>query len=237
MRILNLWRREQGGADSGASRRRFSYANVAATLALVLALGAGGAWAAGGYLITSTSQIKPSVVKKLHGARGRAGKPGATGAIGATGGTGATGASGTTGLQGATGPTGATGPFPPTLPSGVTLRGVFLSEGTATGAAGNIGDNISFGWTLSAAPVGHFIQPGGTVPSGCSGTPTSPGAAPGNLCVFDVEDSNVATVSSEVWSPPANMGGVTEPYGAGVFTLSAAAGTYEFGGSWAVTAP
>lgn len=47
--------------------RRLSYANVTATLALVIALGGGTAWAAHTYLITSTSQIKPSVLKKLRG--------------------------------------------------------------------------------------------------------------------------------------------------------------------------
>jgi len=47
-------------------RRRFSYANVAATLALVFSM-SGGALAANHYLINSTKQIKPSVLKKLKG--------------------------------------------------------------------------------------------------------------------------------------------------------------------------
>jgi hypothetical protein len=70
-----------------APRRRISYSNVVATLALVFALGAGSAYAAHKlhYLITSTKQIKPSVLKTLHGAAGPAGAPGAAGAPGPTG--------------------------------------------------------------------------------------------------------------------------------------------------------
>jgi hypothetical protein len=71
-----------------------SYANVASTIALVIALGGGTAWAAGHihYKITSTSQIKPSVLKKLHGANGTNGTNGANGAAGPVGATGAAGA-------------------------------------------------------------------------------------------------------------------------------------------------
>jgi len=61
--------------------RKPSVASVIAVLALVFALG-GTAAAASHYLITSTKQIKPSVLAKLHGATGAAG---ATGAVGATG--------------------------------------------------------------------------------------------------------------------------------------------------------
>lgn len=48
----------------GLRRPRLSYANVAATLALVVAL-SGGALAATQYVVTSTNQIKPSVLKTL----------------------------------------------------------------------------------------------------------------------------------------------------------------------------
>jgi hypothetical protein len=65
-------------------RKRFSYANVAATLALVFSM-SGGALAANHYLISSTKQISPKVLKKLKGATGKAGAPGAMGATGATG--------------------------------------------------------------------------------------------------------------------------------------------------------
>jgi len=81
-------RRENRAPDGlAAPRRRISYANVVATLALVFALGAGSAYAAHKlhYLISSTKQIKPSVLKTLHGAAGPAGAPGSAGAPGPTG--------------------------------------------------------------------------------------------------------------------------------------------------------
>jgi hypothetical protein len=83
-------------------RRRISYANVAATLALVFAM-SGGALAASHYLINSTKQISPKVLKKLKGNTGKKGATGATGPAGPTGPTGATGATGGTGPAGKNG--------------------------------------------------------------------------------------------------------------------------------------
>ena len=57
---------------------------VIATLALVFAM-TGGAYAAGKYVITSTKQISPKVLKSLKGATGKAGATGATGATGPAG--------------------------------------------------------------------------------------------------------------------------------------------------------
>ena len=88
----------------GAPRKRMSYASVAATLALVLALGGGTAWAAHHYLITSTSQIKPNVLKSLRGYRGYRGYTGKNGTNGTNGTNGATGATGAPGATGKTGP-------------------------------------------------------------------------------------------------------------------------------------
>lgn len=83
-------------------RRHLNYANVTATLALVFAM-SGGALAASHYLINSTKQINPKVLKKL------AGKPGATGATGPAGSAGATGKEGPQGKEGPTGKEGTTG--------------------------------------------------------------------------------------------------------------------------------
>ncbi len=77
-------------------RRRLSYANITATLALVFAM-SGGALAANHYLINSTKQISPKVLKKFVG------KTGKTGATGATGATGPQGKEGSQGKEGAAG--------------------------------------------------------------------------------------------------------------------------------------
>jgi hypothetical protein len=84
-------------------RRRPSVTTVVACLALFFALG-GSALAASKYLITSTSQIKPSVLKSLQGKRGPAGTPGAPGAAGAAGAAGAEGALDTTDVTVVDGP-------------------------------------------------------------------------------------------------------------------------------------
>jgi hypothetical protein len=69
--------------------RRPSPAMIVACLALFVA-STGTSIAARHYLITSTKQIKPSVIKKLKGNRGPRGVAGAQGTTGATGAGGAT---------------------------------------------------------------------------------------------------------------------------------------------------
>jgi hypothetical protein len=75
--------------------RKPSPAMIVACLAL-FAASTGTSIAARHYLITSTKQIKPSVIKKLHGAKGAKGAKGAAGAAGVAGAAGAKGAAGAT---------------------------------------------------------------------------------------------------------------------------------------------
>jgi hypothetical protein len=191
-----------------AIRKRLSYANVAVTLALVFAM-TGGAYAASKYVITSTKQIKPSVLAALKGAGGKGGAPGAAGAQGPQGpagpagpkgengaagpqgpkgenGTfgqaGAKGATGTAGVAGATGPTGQTG-FTETLPPEKAETGAW-SFSTSNGEL--IVTAFSFNIPLVKAlgePETHYVGPGETV-TACPGTAKEPKAKPGNLCVY-----------------------------------------------------
>jgi|HubBroStandDraft_3_1064219.scaffolds.fasta_scaffold07845_2 hypothetical protein len=82
--------------------KRLTYANVTATLALVFSM-TGGALAANHYIITSTKQISPKVVKSLTGKTGKAGAPGPTGKEGATGKEGPAGKEGSIGKEGPAG--------------------------------------------------------------------------------------------------------------------------------------
>ena len=67
------------------------YAPIVATIALMFSL-SGGAPAATHYLITSTKQISPNVLKRLKGARGSRGPQGLTGPNGNPGSPGRVGA-------------------------------------------------------------------------------------------------------------------------------------------------
>ncbi len=141
-------------------RKRITFANVAMTLALVFAM-TGGAYAAKKYLITTTKQISPKVLKQLKGNRGPAGPAGEKGAPerraqgpkGETGAQGVKGDTGGKGEQGAAGPTGATGATGTfggqNLGLNVTETGAW-SASTATAFTG-FTETISFPAPLNAA--------------------------------------------------------------------------------------
>jgi hypothetical protein len=135
----------------GLLRRHLTYANVAASLALFLALG-GAAYAATQLPKNSvgTNQIRKEAVtaakiakktrQQLQGRRGPAGQQGPQGKTGAKGGTGAKGAVGARGAQGNTGAPGVDGTGPafeafakPTAPTaigtGTQVVGLSLAPG------------------------------------------------------------------------------------------------------------
>lgn len=174
----------------------FSYANVVATLALTLVLVGGTAYAAGRYLITSTSQIKPSVLRKLE-ARARNG----TAALGVAG---PTGPAGSTGAAGASGPAGATGR------SGIALN--------PTAFAASAPDSVPFSSVAGSPattilskdlPAGSFIVAGNVqlhlVDNGS-------GSAATVRCTLTDTSAGATTVLDEhTWSTLLQVGGITQP--------------------------
>jgi Collagen triple helix repeat (20 copies) len=88
--------------------RQLNATTAIAIIALVFGM-TGGAWAAKRYLITSTKQISPSVLKALRGANGKSGATGASGVAGPAGPAGPTGPTGQGGAQGAGGAKGEQG--------------------------------------------------------------------------------------------------------------------------------
>lgn len=111
---------------------------VIAVLALVLSVG-GAAWAANKYVITSTSQIKPSVLKKLKGTKGPRGPVGPAGATGLTGPTGAKGEKGDKGDKGDPGTAGDNGQNGQSVTASSATVGECPAGGTkfTVGAASN----------------------------------------------------------------------------------------------------
>jgi hypothetical protein len=93
--------------------RRPTPGTAIALVALFFALG-GSAVAASHYLITSTKQIKPSVLRALRGHNGQTGPPGPTGPQGTPGPQGLPGAPGAPGKEGKEGKEGKQGPPGPT---------------------------------------------------------------------------------------------------------------------------
>jgi hypothetical protein len=150
-----------------AIRTRINTTSVVAVLALVFAM-TGGAYAASKYLINSTKQISPKVLKALKGNAGANGGQGAAGPAGPGGPQGPAGPQGPGGPGGAPGAPGKEGPpgkegktgFTETLPKGKTLKGDWTIEAHPTGTGlieGSASTEISFDIPLAAAPTPVYV--------------------------------------------------------------------------------
>lgn len=130
-------------------KKRLTYANVAATLALVLSM-SGGAIAASHYLITSTKQISPKVIKQLKGKAGPAGPAGIAGLAGKEGPAGKEGLTGKDGKEGKEGPRGPSdvwqagdGSFSSEPPLAVSVpAGSYIVQAKTVIAASTSGDSV-----------------------------------------------------------------------------------------------
>ncbi len=225
---------------------------VIATVALVFAM-TGGAYAAGHYLINSTKQISPKVLKQLKGAKGANGAPGAngaqglagaagpqgpggaaaakgeTGAPGAKGETGAPGAKGETGTAGTNGATGSPWTAGGTLPTGKTEMGTWaltVPPANPTLAGTFPIAAISFVIPLESAPSAHLLAPEAPSTAECPGTAEEPKAAEGQVCIYELAQLDARSIS-----PNSRAYGVVLVGEPGID----APGGVAFG-SWAVTA-
>jgi hypothetical protein len=199
-------------------RKHFTYANFILTIALVFVM-SGGAYAAGKYLITSSKQISPKVLKALAGKPGAQGKTGAQGPAGSAGAQGPQGPQGPAGEKGTAGTNGGEGkegkegkegsPWTAggTLPSGKTLKGEWSLIAAASASFDVAADNVSFEIPLKTAPLAHYIRTSGMEPfynektqldeersqSACSGSAAEPTASAGNLCVYASVEGDTET--------------------------------------------
>lgn len=210
-----------------ALRKRITPATLIAVLALVLAM-TGGALAAKKYVITSTKQISPSVLKKLTGS------PGPQGASGAKGDPGPAGRDGTNGTNGTNGQTG----FTEVLPAGKSLTGTWSSNFIDTGGESTavqfvpISLGIPLAKELTVNDV-HFIALGEETGTGdCPGGIEEPKAEPGKLCVY----TSTEEIAAESSITPGGFE-IPEPGNAGAVLKFVVHGFAILHGTWIATAP
>jgi hypothetical protein len=210
-------------------------------------------------LITSTKQIKPSVLSALKGKAGPAGANGAAGVAGPAGPAGAAGAKGETGSQGPQGPQGLQGEpgkngkngtngttgFTATLPPEKTETGTWsYSEPAGVQVIASISFAIPLAKALEEDAV-HWV-PKDEPTNECKGSAEKPEAVPGNLCVYEANDQGKTLLTTPVIISSGRAIGVPEK------GASTAGALLDFGeaqetnenvrtafgsGTWAVTAP
>ena len=213
-------------------RRPITYANVTSTLALVLAM-SGGALAARHYLINSTKQINPKVLRKLHGARGAVGQIGPVGPQGVTG---------TTGPRGVRGPDGEPGfSALSQLPSGKTESGAFTVALDASAEGRPVSTAVTFAVPLAAPIPAEKVEFVTVSTPGvhCLGVGTAP---KGYLCVYlsdglNLKEEEGKSVPGTAFDPEAVATVGSGKFGAGLNWASATGAPTRAAGSYSVTAP
>jgi hypothetical protein len=189
---------------------RLTYANVAATLALFFSV-SGGALAAKHYLINSTNQISPKVVKALAGKSGKTGAAGLTGREGPGGKEGPTGREGPVGQEVSAGKEGKEGRQGPSN----GFQAFKNSVGLPTGPEATVGS--------LAVPAGSYVV---SAKFWVSNTGTERVRVTCSLVNDQNEDKDV----SEITADPV---GTTSWYGRGMVLLQAAS-TMDSAGHWLV---
>ena len=206
----------------------------------------GGAWAAKKYLITSTAQIKPSVLKELKGPAGSKGVPGAGGTAGAPGpqgpqgpqgAPGAPGAPGKEGVEGKEGKTGQTG-FTEVLPSGETETGTWSVGLIAPATEQIVIAPISFSIQLGAEGEAVYLDEAATATKagtgGCTGSAAEPSAPAGKLCIYTEEEETEKLGATPKTFFNEELGRFGKP-GTFLEFVVQKAGKAVARGSWAVT--
>jgi hypothetical protein len=243
-----------------AIRRRINASGLLAILALIFAL-TGGAYAASRYVITSTKQISPKVLKSLKGKNGQNGANGVPGAAGPAGPTGPGGAQGAAGAKGETGPsgpggkegppgppgpkgdkgeTGPPGPFTETLPKGATETGTWLAPANSSREElAMISFTLQLETPLDGSHV-HYVTIADVekeeLPEGCGGDVEKPVAEAGFLCVFEAKlSSPVGGAESALLLNPNKIAVGTVKTGA-LLLIESENAESRFLGTWAVTA-
>jgi hypothetical protein len=142
-------------------RKRFTYANVAMTFVLVFAM-SGGAYAASKYVISSTKQISPKVLKSLQGKAGANGAPGPAGPAGPAGPVGPAGSAGEKGAAGSNGSNGSNGVNGESVTSTtVAAKNAHCASG---GAELKVGGSATYACNGAAGAAGSPWTAGGTLP-------------------------------------------------------------------------
>lgn len=194
-----------------------SPAMVVGLIALFFALGGVGYAKKVVHLINGSTIKKGSIQVDRLSSRARAALKGNHGPQGVQG---LQGAQGPTGKEGAQGPA---GPYSDLLPSGKTIKGAFYLKTTTI-------STYSFAFSLPSVPIVHVRSFGSTASVECPGTAADPQAAPGNLCLYQSNNSVASACVFATDDPLSSCTSATR-FGFGASTSA------EMSGQWAVTAP